>query len=85
MQLKLHFMQEKCYFGDMENPVADVAAQASSGLALISRILVKYGTPAEQALGGAQPECPKHFHAWQIDLTQVLSMCSGVVALLVPR
>jgi hypothetical protein len=45
-------MQEKCYFGDMENPVADVAAQAASGLALISRVLVKHGTPAEQAIAG---------------------------------
>lgn len=45
-------VQEKCYFGDMENPVADVAAQAAAALALISRLLVKHGNPEEVALGG---------------------------------
>lgn len=45
-------MQEKCFFGDMENPVADVAAQASTALALISRVLMRYGNPQEQALAG---------------------------------
>ena len=36
----------------MDNPVADVAAQASAALALISRLLIRHGDPEEAALAG---------------------------------
>jgi hypothetical protein len=48
----MYIMQEKCYFGDMENPVADVAAQTAAALALVSRVLTKHGNAEEVALGG---------------------------------
>jgi hypothetical protein len=39
-------MQEKCYFADLDNPAADVAAQAATALAINARLLQRFGNGA---------------------------------------
>lgn len=41
--------QQKCYIADLDNPAADIAGQAATGLAMAAKALATHGTAADAA------------------------------------
>eukprot|EP00892_Ulva_mutabilis_P000071 jgi/Ulvmu1/10064/UM006_0011.1 len=41
---------QKCYIADMDNPAAEIAAQAAAGLAMTAKVLATHGTAADKKL-----------------------------------